>query len=489
MSFDRQAFRSTVFVAINTYVSVAVGFVTSIILARLLLPEHYGIVALANFFLSLIGRIKEFGFDQALVHKKDDLDKAFSNHFILQVSLAFLNLLIVLIAFPILRHFYQDQPSKLASVNILIVLAIFVIFQAASTTQQIALEKELAFGYTSLINIVALVIASGTAILAAYKGFGYWSLVIGPPTGGLYLFLIWLGLWIIRPWKLRIVFDKKMIKWFFSFGKYLWIGAFTTFILYQYNDFILGNFLTAAILGFYAKALNFAQLPNSIVASVVSRVALPAYAKLQDEKERLSRTFNFVLRNVVRLSFPMSLLMFVTAREFITFLIGEKWLPMVPIFQLLVLYSLLRPIFDDTGAFLTAIGKPKLVSLYIAIQAGVLLILSPLLTYFWGVNGAALSLNMVMLLGVVLAYYFVHQNIKVEFFNNFGPTIIASVFSYLASMFIFDYFGFFSQQLVLILMQKIAVIGAIYTITIFILERGRTISDLKYLVKMVRNRE
>src|SRR5258708_39216644 len=104
MKIGQRAVRSTIFTTITTYSSLGIGIVSAVIMARLLQPEYFGIIALGTFFLSLFGRVREFGFDHALIHRQDDLPHAFKTHFTLQIGLALLNLLLVLIAAPVLSH-------------------------------------------------------------------------------------------------------------------------------------------------------------------------------------------------------------------------------------------------------------------------------------------------------------------------------------------------------------------------------------------------
>jgi len=317
----------------------------------------------------------------------------------------------------------------------------------------------------------------------AYNDYGVWSLVAGNTIN---TFLVFIGLWIFRPWKLRLKFDKEIARWFLKFGFYLWIGAIVTFILFQYNDFIVGTLLGAATLGFYAKALKFAELPNSMVTSVISRVALPTYSKLQNEKQKLETSFNLVLRNIVRISLPITLILFFTAHEFTLVLIGEKWLPMVPIFKLLILYSFLRAIFDDAGAFLTAIGKPQIVSKYISLQAVVLLVLTPILVKTSGVDGAAISLDAVMLLGVVIAYYCVSKKISLSLSSVFVPSFVSAAVTTLFYLVVSNWYNFNTLIPLMSLVLKGAAIGGVYALTSLIIEGKRIREDVLYFLKSMK---
>lgn len=478
MSVGRNALKSTLYTSVNTYASLGLTLISTVVMARILEPSDFGVVALANFFLAFFGRIKEFGLDFALIHKQDELEEAFRTHFTLQLTLSLLNLMLVLIASPWLLNFYSQEV-----VWILIIFSVFAIFQAISKTPRLFLEKELAFGRTTVVDVVSLGLSIGLGISSALLGLGLWSLVVLNVSGIIFSSV---GLFIVSSWVPKLSFNKKMIKWFLRFGFFLWIGAVTTFIVFQYNDFILGTFLGAAVLGYYSKAFQIAQLPTSLVTAVVSKVALPTYAKLQSDSEKLSIAFNLVLRNIFRISTPFSIFLFLVASDFIQFLLGEKWLPMVPLFQLLLVYSMLRPIFDDTGAFLTAIGQPQAISKYLTIQAIVLLVLTPLLVLLYQERGAALSINLVMLLGVVLAYGYANKFIKIQYKEIFLPTLLAGLLTALVLVSLTTIFPVQNLALFYRLIVKTIIIVCSYSLFVFLLERNKIKEDIGLFMTIFR---
>ncbi len=427
MSLGQKAIKSTIFVALTSYAGEGVNFIVSIILARLLLPEHFGIIALAMFFLELFGRVREFGFDQALIHRQTDPIKARATHFLLQVGTSLFSVILTLAFGPLLLRFYAPEV-----VQVLIIFSLFYLLKAATATPRIVLEKDLRFANSTSIDFFALVFSSILAVVTALAGFGLWSLVVYQVANTVFAGI---AFWRLRSWEFVLVIDRDEIIWFLKFGFFLWLGGLTTFILFKYNDFIAGTFLGTATLGFYSRAFTFAQRPTSSITSVVSRVALPTYALLQHDREKLSFTFNFVLRNIVRFSAPLSLLLFLLADDFTNVLLGEKWLPMIPIFRLLLIYGFLRSVFDDAGAFLTAIGKPQLVSVYLGVQALIILITTPLLIRSFGINGAAISLDFVLLVGIILAYFFVSRFVNIDYAGIIWPSFLPAAVTWAFSLY------------------------------------------------------
>ena len=482
MEVAKKALKGTFFVAANSYVSLFIAFVTGVALARLLDPADFGIYRIALFFADLAGRIKEFGLDKALVHKQDDLRDGFRTHFTLQAVLAFLGLVISILISPIIIKYYPP-----VVVTFVIMISLFYLFQSLSSTQRIFLEKSLQFKYTALVDILSLVLSSVISVVMAYKGFGALSLVMGYGLNFLFSFVL---LWLLRPWKISLseafLFNKNQISWFIKFGSFLFLGGLTTFVLYKYNDFVLGTFLSATALGFYTRAFNYAQLPTSLITSVVSKVALPTYSLVQGDPAKLSSAFSLVLGSIVRISFPFSLLLFLTADEFTLFLLGPKWLPMVPILRILLVYGVLRSIFDDLGEFFTAIGKPRIVSFYLMIQALISLVLSPLLTHLYGSAGAALSLTIVLALGVFIAYFLMRRLIGLSIVKSFLPTLLVCFLTLQGFNLTLAYWdsGLFNTLSVLV--WKSLVFSFYYLIFMLVIDGRAFLRDLRFMLGHLR---
>ncbi len=478
MSMAKRALTGTFFVAVNSYLSLFIYFVSGVILARLLSPADFGVFRISLFYVDLFGRVKEFGLDKALIHKQEDLPKAYRTHFTLQFSLSVLGLLVSIIFSPIILKFYS--PPVLAFI---IAISISYIFQSLSATQRISLEKNLLFSRTAVIDIASLIISSLLSVVLAFKGYGALSLVVGYGSNFILSFIF---LWALRPWKVKIsevfLFDKKEIIWFLKFGSFLFVGGLTTFILYKYNDFILGTFLSVTVLGFYSRAFNYAQIPTSLITSVVSKVALPTYAALQNDRAKLSEAFSIVLKNIVRISFPFSILLYIVADDFTAFLLGPKWLPMVPIFRILLIYGVFRSIFDDLGELFTAVGKPKYISFYLLIQALVSLLLSPVLTRYFGAQGSALSLSLVLIVGVLFSYSLIRKVIVINIVPIFLPTISISLLTLLSFEVVMLKFNLDFSNSFTALFTKGFIFGCFYFFYLLIIDGRSLITDLRYFL-------
>lgn len=481
MSLSKKAIRGTFFVAVNSYLSLFIYFLAGVALARRLPPADFGLFRISLFYVDLFGRLREFGLDKALIHKQEDLKTAYRTHFVLQALLSVLALLCVVAFSPWLKGY---SPSVFFFT---LILSVAVIFQALGSTQRIFLEKNLFFKKTALIDIISLLISSALSVYLALIGWGALSLVAGYASN---LLLSAVLLWIFGSWRPKFSelfhLSASEIKWFFKFGFFLFVGGITTFILYKYNDFILGTFLSITALGFYSRAFNYAQIPTSLVTGVISKVALPTYSVLQKDKEKLSEAFTIVLKSIVRISFPFSLMLFLVAEDMILFLLGSTWLPMVPIFRILLIYGVLRSIFDDLGELFTAVGKPKFVSFYLILQAVLSLILAPVLTRFYGSEGAALSLSIVLAVGVGVAYFLLRRVIRLSSLSIFLPTSLVTVLTAVSFALVTPYLRLGSVAPLFSLLSKLGILGIFYLLFLSILDGKSLLKDLRYLVSKVK---
>lgn len=409
MSLTRRATRATAWVAATTYAGQIVSFLANVALMRLIAPEAFGVLALAVFFGTLARKLVGFGFNQALVHKQDEIPTAAGTHLALHLASATLVCLLAWAAFPLVAAHY-DRLTAL----VLLAVAVGAGFESAGFTPRILLEKRVEFRGLQLLNLGVNVGVNAAAVLAALIWPNVWVLLLrlagAQLAGAIGYWRLARGLKIARP-------SLKTARWYLSFGSPLWLAGLATFAVLQFDDFLVGTLIDQETLGFYARAYALAVLPTTMITHIIARVAFPVYARLQHEPAKLSEAFSTVMRFVVLLSAPAGVGLAYLAPEFVRVVFGEKWLPMVPLVRWLMLYELLRPLFDDVGELLTAIGQPRKISRIQIAQAAAVLVLAPPLVYAFSAVGAAVAVGLVMLLGVALAYRTIKPHVTVDFFG------------------------------------------------------------------------
>lgn len=479
----QRAVRGAVFILAGSYLNMAFGIVYGIVMARVLDPEHFGIFALALFFFSLFDLRSKLGLDYAFIHRQPTTDALLTTHWTLQFLCALVTLALAAAFSTIATRF--NYPSVIAPV--MLALASVMIVEALGSTARAALEKELAFARPTAVISGALFLSYLLAVLAALAGFKYWALVVqvAVNTG-----LSALGFWWVFRMRQRtffhLQFDRALAGWMLRYGIVLGMGAIATTVLLQFDNFLVGTFVGAAALGFYAQAYKVAQWPTGLVTHIVSRAALPTYAKLQDDPPRLAKAFEMTLWLILTLATPLALALFVSAPDFLRLLYGDRWLPSAILLRALLGYSILRPLLDDTGALFTAIGKPRQITLGLIVQAVTLVALGTPLTLGYNAFGTAIAVGIAFVIGIMIMYRFVSRALPIQLGRLFAPTILSA----LGSVALYYLFANFMPLNSLPLAAAVLLKGGFAVLAFFaillIFERASMFQRIAYVSRLLR---
>lgn len=388
----------------GSYLNMALGLVYTIVLTRLLTPSDFGVFALAAFFYSLLNLRDKLGLDYAFVRMKGTTSDLVGTHLALQLFLSAMTLILAAAAYGVLPILgYGRQTAVLLGL-----LGLVGLIDGLASTARQGLEKELVFGWTTLVVSSALATSYVAAIALAARGFGAAALVAQVAVNAV---LSLIGFWWVflrrRPGLRLLVFSPFVARALVAFGLVMGIGSLATVMAYQFDNFLVGTLLGLTALGFYERAYRVAQWPTGLVTHVISRAAFPTYAKLQDDPVRLRKAFELTVWVIAAAALPLALALFVTAPDFILVLFGPDWAASAVLLRFLVFYSALRPLLDDTGPLLMAVGRLRNVVQVLALQAGVLIVAGPLLTARWDARGTALAVGFSLVAAVALAYRFV----------------------------------------------------------------------------------
>ncbi|MCL5985078.1 MAG: oligosaccharide flippase family protein [Actinobacteria bacterium] len=478
MSLARKAVSGSIFLSISSIILIVIGFLGNIALARLLAPEIFGIVSLAAFLFDFVQRPRLFGLNLALIHRKDAGENTISTHFILQISFTVSVIVLSFLVSPLLLLKYDKNV-----VFAFMALAAFALFdnEGLNSTQYTLMEKELRYKAVSIVNLISLTVAFLIAIVFAHFRFGIVSLIL---FRGLQNLIPCISYWIINPWRFRfskLKFDKEIAKWFVrQKGVFIWIIGVMGFLLLTFNDFLIGTFAGITLLGFYSMAFNIARMPLGPLTNII-QVAFPMYSKIQDDGEKLSNAFDIVTGFLIRTGFLIALLLFTCAREAVLVLMGPKWEGSILLIQLLVLYSFGRPLYDAIGSIFMALGKVKEYSRVSIVQGVLMLVVAPVVVYFFKAEGAAIFVSLIVVVGVVLLQIVLRREFYINFKKIYLNPSISTLPGFLAYLF-FELFGYrLELSNVLVLIIKIVLFGGIYLLTLYLLEGKDLLNKFRML--------
>ncbi|KUO58035.1 MAG: lipopolysaccharide biosynthesis protein [Gracilibacter sp. BRH_c7a] len=313
-----------------------VQFVFAIILARLLLPQDYGILGMTIIFLAISQIFIDGGMTTALIREKEVSEEDYSTVFYYNFAIAVIIYCILFISAPAISNFFRE-PILLVIIR---VLSLNIIIGSIGLIQRTILVRKLNFKTQTKIDVIALVLAGILAIILAYNGFGVWSLVIN----GLAKQLISSSLLVAyNKWTPLLVFDFNSFKKLFGFGWKMMVTGILSTIYNNVYNIIIGRFYLATMLGYYTKSLELRDAAANSITSSVAKVSYPALSKLQDDHQRFKAGFKRIIKNSSFLTFPMMIGLAAVANQLIQLLFGTNWLPMVPYFQILCLSGMTLP--------------------------------------------------------------------------------------------------------------------------------------------------
>src|SRR5680860_1232819 len=257
-----------------------IQFIVSIVLARLLLPEDYGIIALVTIFVIIANVFVQSGFNTALIQKKDANEADFSSVFYLSLFVASLLYVILFFAAPLIAVFY-DEPQLIL---VLRAISITLFFGAFNSIQNAVVARKMQFKKLFFSSLGAIVVSGTVGIVMAYAGFGVWALVLQQITNQLLITVI---LWFTVKWRPRLLFSFKKVKGLFSYGWKLLVSSLINTLYMELSSLIIGKMYNAEMLGFYNRGKQFPALIVTNIDGSIQSVMLPALASQQDNRQRV----------------------------------------------------------------------------------------------------------------------------------------------------------------------------------------------------------
>lgn len=356
----------------------------TIVLARLLSPNDFGLFGIALLALSALDTFSQTGFRQALIQKKEDIKPYLDTVWTVGIIRGFLIAAILFFAAPYVAIFFKSPPAE----PILKIIGLAIILQSLTNIAVIYFEKELEFHKYFTYQFVGTILDVTVAISAAFLLRSVWALVFGILAGNFTRFIV--SYWI-HQYRPQLKFDMEKVKNLFSFGKWIFGLSIITFLFNHGDDVFLGKVLGVTILGFYQMAYRIGQVPATEFAKVTSRVTFPVYSKLQDNFSKLKEAFLKTLNITAIFMIPLAGGIFILADEFTKIFLGEKWIPIIPVLKILVLAGVFRALVTTGGALFQGKGIPNVDYRMNFVRLFIMVITIYPLTLFFGMSGTALA--------------------------------------------------------------------------------------------------
>lgn len=429
--FLKKIFDGVVWNGSQLLIGKGFDFLIKLVLARLLLPEDFGIVAVATIFIGFIQVLNELGIGAALIQKKEEAIT--SDHYSTSFSTGIVWSLVLYIVFsfvlaPVLAHYYRiDRLTE-----IIPIIALSLISGAITLVHKVKLTRDLNFKVISIINNISVIFSGVLSLILAYLDAGIWSLVFNSVA----TFVVAIPMYFAATkWKPSFSWKKDVFLDIFSFGAYTTLTNFINRLLANIDYLVLGRLVGASMLGSYSLAFMLTETVRSNLMAMVNSVMFPIYGKLQDSKKQSIYYYLNVIKFNCLVVFPILLVFGVFSEEIILLIFGEKWSDSIVPLKILALASFVHMLINGHTSLIRGMGFAKL-ELHLQLVKAFLFYI-PIIwfaTFKFGIIGTAYGVLISKVLEVILVKFILNKylHIKVKtVFNSVKGVLFSAVISWL----------------------------------------------------------
>lgn len=364
---------------IEKFGSQLILLASQIILARLLEPKDFGLIGMLALFIAVSQAFIDSGFDNALIQKKNVNQADYSTVFYFNISIGFLLYLILFVAAPYIADFFREP----LLVDLTRVVCVILAVNSFGLIQFVKFKIEMNFKAIAQVVVIANLLSAFVGIMMALMGYGVWALA--GQIIGIYFFRTIL-FWVKSSWRPSLIFSIQSFKQLFSFGSKLLLSGIISQTFENIYLMVIGRMFSATALGFYTQAKKLQEVPVTTLAQVVGNVTFPAFSKIQDENEKLREGFRKLIKLLVFINFPLMLGLAIVAEPLLVLILGEKWLPSVPYFQLLCIAGMIYTLHASNLNILKVKGRSDLF-LYLEIIKKTIVVVAIVIGLQWGIIG------------------------------------------------------------------------------------------------------
>lgn len=404
-----QVSRGLAWSSIERLLTQGLHFVFSILLARLIAPESYGLIVIVQVFISFLMLFIDSGFSNALIQKKDRSDIDFNTVFLFNLIVSVLLYIVIFACAPLIASFFENiQITKITRV-----LALNLIISSVSIVQRTRLNISLDFKTLSKVSAVAVILSGSIGVYLAYHGWEVWALVVQSVISQAVTTMLLL---FLSKWMPRLLFSMQSFKQLFNFGSKMMFNTIITRIYLDLYNVVIGKFYSSAQLAYYNRAFTLPQLPSLAILDVINRVAYPVECEYQNDEKKLKETYFKFLRLSCFVSLPLLAMMAVLAKPLVVVLLTEKWIESVDFLKVFALNFMVHAWLFQTNNILAAKGYSgtllKAMIIRRTMSFAVLMI-----TVFISVKAICYGIAICSFFDLVVMLYFMEKILSISFWE------------------------------------------------------------------------
>lgn len=352
-SLKQKTIKGVAWSGIDNVTQFAMSFVVSIVLARLLSPDDYGLIGIIAIFTAISNALINAGFSYALIRKNNATEDDYNTVFVVNLGLSVVLYVIIYFCSPLIANFF----NRCELILLTRVSTVTIIIGALAIVQQTRLTKKIDFKTQTKITLISSIVSGIIGISMALLGFGVWSLVAQQISTSLLKTIL---LWLFNHWIPSFKFSLLSFNELFGFGWKLMVGVLLDSIWKQLYQLVVGKFYSPATLGQYTRGKNFSELLSVNLTTVIQRVTYPVMSSIQEDKSRLTAAYRRIIKVTMYITFVAVFALAAVSEPMIICLIGKKWLEAAHYLPLICLSTCLYPLHAINLNMLQVQGRSDL---------------------------------------------------------------------------------------------------------------------------------
>ena len=448
---------SLIYKSMERYVVMAFQMIVQIVIARILSPSDYGVVAMMAVFIAIANVFIHNGFNAAIIQKKEADNRAFGTALLINFLIGSFLYSILFFASPAIANFYHEPQLKVC----LRVLALILPIGSISSIQSAIAVRRMRFRNLFICNVIGSVSSGVIGITCALLGFGYWALIVQQITS---VVVIAIALTYHATWKPKFDFERKSAGEMFSFGWKMLAAALMNSIYNELNSLIIGRKYTAADLSLYTKGRTFPSTITSGVDSALQSVLLSSFSKNQSNEKELHRLIKVSSVTNTYLVVPILAFLAVAGNTIVSLLLTDKWLPMVPYMQICCLTYAFHPVAAINMQALAAVGRSdmRLKLEFIKKPFGIIMLI---LAIPYGPMAIAISAAITSIFSLIVGFIACQRIVHYRIINSLKDMMPSWGAALLAGAIVFAMQGLPINKIGLLALQMVVMAGVYYAVS------------------------
>lgn len=416
--------KSVFWSGVQNIANQGIHFIITIIIARILTPEDYGLVAMLTIFFALAQAFIDSGLSGALIQKKECSDKDYNSVFVFSIVVSTTLYLILFVCAPLIAKLYNN----VLLINLSRVYLLCLVINAIGIVPMTIMHKSLRFKQFAYITTAINIISGIAAIIAAYCGFAYWALVLQMIITSIFSTIAY---YVATKWKPSLKFSKESFKEMISYGFPVMLTSIVNAVYNNIYSLVIGAKYQSKELGLYNRAHSFASIIPTTFSNFTMRAMFPVLARIQDDKNALKQKVVEMLHLSLYVVVPVNVYLIFNANDIVKIVLGEKWLDLIQYLTILCISCISYVFTNIHMTTFKTIGKTKTLFVSETIRKALGLI-TVIITVPYGVKVMVYGLLVYSVVDVVIGTLFLNHCIKIGLLRQLKSTITPVLFSLLA---------------------------------------------------------